>query len=440
VPQGGKREGFEWFGQAPAHEALTAYGLMQFRDMARVHDVDPALLQRTRDYLLARRDGQGGFQRNPRALDTFGRAPADVTNAYVVWALTESGKDDDLTRELNALVGQAKDSGDPYFLALVANALLNRARADEALVLLRKLTGVMTKEGYLDGAKISITGSSGRMLHIETTALAVLGWLKANRPEFTAATRSAVEWIGKQRGGYGGFGSTQSTILALKALIAFTKANKRTAEAGELKLYLGDRLIASQPFAAGIQDALTLTVPESDRLLKPGKNDLRVEVTGKNTFPYTLTWSYQTVQPPSAEGCAVRLTTALDRPEIAEGETARLNVRLENVSGKGQGMAVAVLGLPAGLKLPDDFQQLRDLARLRDNGTKPGVIGAFEVRGRELVLYWRDLAPDAKIDLNLDLRGHVPGEYRGPASRAYLYYNPDFKHWTAPLKASVRAK
>ena len=44
VPENQKREGFEWFGQAPAHEALTAYGLMQFRDMARVTDVDPAAL------------------------------------------------------------------------------------------------------------------------------------------------------------------------------------------------------------------------------------------------------------------------------------------------------------------------------------------------------------------------------------------------------------
>ena len=113
---------------------------------------------------------------------------------------------------------------------------------------------------------------------------------------------------------------------------------------------------------------------------------------------------------------------------------------MENVSGKGQGMAVAIIGLPAGLKLPDDFTQLKDLARLRDNGTKAGRIGAFEVRGRELVLYWRDLAPDAKIDLSLDVRAHVPGEYHGPASRAYLYYNPDAKHWTTPLAATIAAK
>ena len=62
----------------------------------------------------------------------------------------------------------------------------------------------------------------------------MLGWLKANPGEFNAAVQKAVKWIGQQRGGYGGFGSTQSTILALKALIAYTKANKKTPEAGEL--------------------------------------------------------------------------------------------------------------------------------------------------------------------------------------------------------------
>ena len=91
--------------------------------MARVHDVDPAMLKRTQQYLLAQRDGKGGFTRNPRALDTFGRAPDHITNAYIVWALTESGKDDDVTKELNALHEQAKTSKDPYFLALVANSL-----------------------------------------------------------------------------------------------------------------------------------------------------------------------------------------------------------------------------------------------------------------------------------------------------------------------------
>ncbi|OAI41885.1 hypothetical protein AYO40_02235, partial [Planctomycetaceae bacterium SCGC AG-212-D15] len=44
-----KKKGYEWFGgTAPAHEALTAYGLMQFRDMAAVYDVDPIMVERTK--------------------------------------------------------------------------------------------------------------------------------------------------------------------------------------------------------------------------------------------------------------------------------------------------------------------------------------------------------------------------------------------------------
>src|SRR5262249_21624170 len=119
-----KREGYEWFGAAPAHEALTAYGLLQFRDMARVYDVDPKMIDRTRNYLLSRRDGKGGFARNTKALDHFGRATDLVTNAYIVWALTESSRDDDVSAELMALRVQSRKSNDPYFLALVANALL----------------------------------------------------------------------------------------------------------------------------------------------------------------------------------------------------------------------------------------------------------------------------------------------------------------------------
>jgi anti-sigma factor RsiW len=434
------KEGYEWFGgTAPAHEALTAYGLMEFRDMAKVHEVDPAMLKRTQQYLMSQRDGNGGFRRNPRALDTFGRAPDNITNAYIVWALTEGGKDDDITKELNALHDQAKTSTDPYFLALVANSLINRAKTADAVVLLKKVAGLQKDDGHLDAAQTSITGSGGRDLQIETTALAVLGWLKANPGEFNAAVQKAIRWIGQQRGGYGGFGSTQSTILALKALILYTNANKKTPEAGELRLFVGEHQVAMRPFAAGATEPLTLSVPDAEKTLKSGKNTVRVEITGKNVFPYTLSWSYQTRQPASAENCPVKLAAKLDRTEAREGETVQLTARVENVSGKGQGMTVAILGLPGGLTIPEDMKQLKDYTRQPSDGGRP-LVSHFEIRGRELVLYWRDLAPDQKIEVPIDLICRVPGEYSGPASRAYLYYNADYKHWVEPLKIAIAAK
>jgi len=65
----------EWFGSSPGHEALTAYGVMQFIEMSKVMAVDQAMVDRTTRWLLAQRDGKGGFKRNPRALDSFGAAP-----------------------------------------------------------------------------------------------------------------------------------------------------------------------------------------------------------------------------------------------------------------------------------------------------------------------------------------------------------------------------
>jgi anti-sigma factor RsiW len=437
-----KKEGYEWFGgTAPAHEALTAYGLLQFRDMARVSEVDQQMLERTRKYLMDQRDGKGSFKRNARALDTFGRAPQNITDAYIVWALTEGSPDDDVTTELDALSKQAKDSKDPYFLALVANSLINRSRNDEANELLKRVAAAQKDDGHLDAAQTSITGSGGRDLQIETTALAVLGWLKANNPrDFNGNVLKAVKWVGQQRGGYGGFGSTQSTILALKALIAFTKANKKTPEAGELTMFVGDKKVGHLKFLAGASEALTINMDEVEENLKPGENKVRVEITGKNVFPYTLSWSYNTLKPASAEDCPVKLATSLAKTELVEGDGVRLTVKVENASDKGQGMVVAIVGIPAGLTIPEDFKQLKDHVRLPEGGGRP-LVSAFEKRGeRELVLYWRDMGPGQKIEVPVDLTCRVPGEYSGPASRAYLYYNADHKHWVEPLKASIAAK
>jgi hypothetical protein len=71
---------------------------------------------------------------------------------------------------------------------------------------------------------------------------------------------------------------------------------------------------------------------------------------------------------------------------------------------------------------------------------EPGLVSFWEIRGRELILYWRQLAPQQKIAINLDLICRVPGAYRGPASRAYLYYGADDKSWVEPLDVVITPK
>ncbi len=441
--QTGTRSGYEWFGATDRpHEALTAYGLLQFTDMARVYPVDPAMLKRTKQYLLNCRDGSGGFKSNRAAIDTFGRAPTAITNAYIVWAITESEKGSpepsDLTKELAVLLEQSATANDPYFLALVANALLNRNQTQEGVAILQTLAKLQAKEGSIPGAATSITRSTGKALAIETTAFAVLGWLKANRAqEFTLNIASAMKWIGSQRDGSGSFGSTQSTILALKALVEHARGGKRPPESGTLRLHVGSNEIAKQQFANTTADPVVIEIAEPDKVFQSGVNDLVLETTAKQTYPVTFAWTCRTLQPNSAAECAVKLETKLDRSDVSEGESVRLNVRVLNAANKDHGMVMAIVGIPAGLKLPEDMKQLKDLTARPTDGSEP-VLSYWETQGRELILYWRGMAPNQTIALGLQLIAEVPGEYRGPASRAYLYYGSEHKHWVEPLAVTIR--
>src|SRR5262249_20207172 len=158
----------------------------------------------------------------------------------------------------------------------------------------------------------------------------------------------AVKWIGQQRGGYGGFGSTQSTILALKALIGHTKANKKPAEGGDLTLFIGNQMGDRVHFEAGAQEEIFIEFKEPEKFLKAGKNDARVELSTKRSYPFTMGWTYNTLTPISSDKCAVSLETRLDKTKVKEGEAVRLTATLTNRGGpgKGQPMTVAILGLP----------------------------------------------------------------------------------------------
>jgi uncharacterized protein YfaS (alpha-2-macroglobulin family) len=88
-----KEKGYEWFGESPAHESLSAYGLMQFTEMAKVTSfVDANMVRDLKSWIMSRRDGKGYFLKNEKALDSFGRAPDNITAAYIIWTLTASGE------------------------------------------------------------------------------------------------------------------------------------------------------------------------------------------------------------------------------------------------------------------------------------------------------------------------------------------------------------
>ncbi len=420
------KHGYEWFGGDPGHEALTAYGLMEFADMKQVYgDVDGGMVTRTRAWLRSRRDGKGGYQRNARALDSFGRASPEVTNGYITWALAEAGEKD-LGPELAYQKKIAAETKDPYLMAMATDTMLHLApQAESTAQAVSKLAAMQSEDGAFHGADHSITRSGGQALDIETTSLATMALLDAG-DSHAAATRKAVEWLNKSRSGYGNFSSTQATVLALRAMTAYSEASRKTTDGGTVELWVNGRKAGQLSFDKGHKDPLVFAdlVP----LLKPGKNQVELRLDSKASLPYSIAISYRSDLPASSPNTKVRMSQLLAKDKVAMGEGVRMKVSVENTSGKGIPMTLARVGIPGGLTF-----QTWQLKELRDKK----LIDFYETREREVVLYFRSMAPGAKKAIDLDLMATVPGTYVAPASQSYLYYTDEDRDWVAPVKVQV---
>ncbi|MBL8753217.1 MAG: A-macroglobulin complement component, partial [Planctomycetes bacterium] len=419
-----KQKGYEWFGADPGHEALTAYGLLQFADMAKVHDVDAAMVDRTRAWLMARRDGKGNFLHGAAGHHSWGGGQP-TTNAYVTYALLQSGTPAaDLKVELDALVARAATE-DAYELALIACAL-HLAKRPEATTARAHLRDRQEADGSLRGTT-SITNSGGNDLAVEATGFAILAWLPD--PAFAGAVRRAIEFVQHSRSGSGTFGATQATIAALRALTAYATANRATRTPGTVRVFAGDRQLAERAFTANENGVLTFELWSQ---LAAGEHELRVEVEGGGTpLAWTCEVAYHAEQPADDPTAPLAVATTLRAATAAEGGTVALDVVVRNTTATAVPTPIAIVGLPAGCELPT--RVLEDLQR-------SDAFAFWELRGRELVLYWRELAAGAEQTLTLDLVARVPGTSTGPAARAYPYYSPTQKRWAAPLALTVTAQ
>jgi uncharacterized protein YfaS (alpha-2-macroglobulin family) len=423
--------GYEWFGENPGHEALTAFGLLHFSDMRQVRDVDAGMLERTRGWLLRQRDGQGGFERKRRALHVWVE-DRDTSNAYIVWALLESAERPEamareLAKEVASLKVASAKSQNSYVLALAANVMALAGDGTESRKLMERLAAKQGRSGVVEGGTQSIVGSSGETLQLETTALAVLAWLR--EPAYAGNVERSMKFLADSCQG-GRYGSTQSTVLALRAIVAYDKARTAKRAPGVVRVFVNGQPVGNPVrFDATAQEALKL--PSVSELLTPGERKIELRMEGGTRMPYSIEITYHSLVPASSKDTRVALEVALAKSELTEGEPTEARVTISNKTDEKLPTAVAIFGVPGGLEVRHD--QLKELVKKR-------TVDAYEVIGRDVVFYWRGLEPRKKIDVPLSLLAAVPGSYTGPASRAYLYYADEHKTWLEGVKVAIAPK
>ncbi|MDH6307193.1 TonB-dependent SusC/RagA subfamily outer membrane receptor [Dysgonomonas sp. PFB1-18] len=420
--------GFEWYGGTPAHEVLSAYGLVEFYEMAKVYDkVDKKKMNRALSFILSRKDGSGGFKQN-RGRYGFSGAPRHVNNAYIVYALTETENTSDINKEYQSSLKEALDSKDLYRMALMANTAYNM----KDMASYNKLTdyfGNYAQKEDLSKINIESTivyshGDAGRR---ETVAFWLMALLRDGKD--MALIEKCVRYINSGRS-RGGFGNSQATSICLQALTKYAERIKLNEDnGGEFCVTINNEKLDCKDIKAAVSAGENrLAVYFSDKL-KKGRNTIKVEFEqSKNKYPYGVNIYWQSPTPPSSGLCPLKLTTTLGSNTIKVNETVRLSVKLQNTKQEGIPMSIAVIGIPGGMSLQP--WQLKELQEKE-------VFDFYEIINDNLVIYYREFGPSETKIVNLDLKAEIAGQYRGIASSAYQYYMEEFKYWIEGLSVTI---
>ena len=133
-------------------------------------------------------------------------------------------------------------------------------------------------------------------------------------------------------------------------------------------------------------------------------------------------------KPDSSAECKLDVRLSLADKNMTEGELTEARLTVINKDKEKVPNPVAIVGISGGLEARHD--QLKELV-------KAERIAAYEVLGRDLVLYWRALEGGERVDLPISVLAAIPGTYTGPASRAYLYYTDEHKTWVDGMRVEI---
>lgn len=428
--QGG---GFSWFGDAPANKVLTAWGVKEFYDMAQVHEVDPNVIARTRDWLFAQQQGDGSWKPDESYLhaESWGNIQGStlLVTAYIAEALLTSGDPDARTdKAVGYLRANWRDAKDPYTLGLVANAVAawnpRDAFTTQVLQALYDLRKEDDKTAHWESELETVTFSHGNSANIEATALAAIAFLRAGK--YPETTTKALTYLIQQKSADGTWGGTQATILALKALILSLGSQTEKASARIAVTINGEE-------AANLQvtpeDCDVMRLVDLGDKTRSGENTVSISFAGEGAMLYQIAGRYFTPwadKPVRQDALTIRV--AYDKTALAVDDTVTVSVKVTNNEPVAANMVIVDLGIPPGFQI-----MTPDLDKLVENG----IIQKYELTGRQIITYFEKIQGGATLEFSYTIRAKFPLRAQTPPSTVYQYYNPEVRADAQPVNLVV---
>jgi len=427
--------GFEWFDNNPAHRIPTAYGLMEFYDMSRVHPVDPAVIARTQQWLASCQEDDGSYKPTAGgiregAIDKF---TDDIlrTTAYITWALAHSGyQGPEIASGVMYIASRLGEMEDTFTLALAANALVTAAPEAAATErVLERLIAERTEEGdhvYWRCDSETPTHGRGESTTIEVTGLAVQALVTASREP--GIVGKSMVFLAGCKDAFGSWHTTQATIQALRGMLAAERAMP-SMSVGDVTIVLNGEKIETLTVDEDSADLLRLV--DLSHATRAGNNRVELDFAGEGSLMYQVAGRYyvpQAAQPPIPPEVPLTIDLEYDRTQLATDDILTVKATVSwHALGRAK-MIIVDLGLPPGFIL---------LTEGLDALVSEGKIQKYDATGRQIIVYLEELSRGAPMTISYQLLAKYPLQAKTARSSVYEYYNPQSRAEAEPVEIKV---
>jgi hypothetical protein len=292
--------------------------------------------------------------------------------------------------------------------------------AAKAAELLQNLAIQESDSVYWQAGTPTLTGAHAGSADIEATALAAHGLLKWGRSPLVA--KAALAFLMSHREPGGVWRTTQATLWALQSLVL-----------GQQDFGTGRRLVdveVNRRAAGRVEVDQGDFVREIDlsRFVRPGANRVKITSTGRTLYQIEGSYTLSDSAPEEPQEGPLRLVVRTETSEVRRNAMLFVSAEVRNVGKETVVSPIVEVGLPAGFTPRPG--QLAEIMRAVP-------VARYEVDGRRIVFYLRDLAPGERLSLKYDLVARVPVRTLIPESRAYPYYNSEQVVYVAPMPVIV---
>ena len=396
---------------------LTAFVLKTLAQAKGLIYVDQDVISGAANWILDHQNEDGSFEHvgsfPNRSL--YGGANGSMAlAAYVTIALHEAGRTAGADLAIGYLEKLLDDIDDPYAMAIVAYALElgKSSRADDAYDQLLEM-GIRDDDGLhwekSDSQLYAGRIGTGTSTAVENTGYAVLALLEHG--DRTSAGE-AVRWLVSQRNAFGGFYSTQDTVVGIQALIQYSVHTQNLADM-TITLKSGDwnEEVKIDAANADIVQVVSVPVGEDIQLVSEGSGEAVVQVVHRFNRPEA------DVQP--VEIFTLDVDYSPDRVQVDDVISVSATVGFVPPADLDVGMVVLEIAVPTGFS--PDVDTLEALAN--DNAN----IRRYEIAERKVVLYLEDLVVNETFDVVFAAKALHSIITKPGASKVYSYYNPQWR-------------